>query len=133
MEGGNKANVLIVDNDDRILWQFQELLENAGFNTQTTWSGLEALAFLKTGEFDTLLVDDYLPDLHSHDFLERVSHISPQPSIVVMHGEAPTSGELQLYKSLGVSELVDKRNPVKVCQAVSSRPRERKLAGKPVH
>lgn len=133
MEVGNKANVLIVDNDDRILWQFQELLENAGFNTHTTWSGREALALLKTGEFDTLLVDDYLPDLHSHDFLERVRRLSRQPLIVVMHSEAPSSGKLQLYKSLGVSQLVDKRNPVKVCQAVSSRPRERNPAGKLVH
>jgi len=133
MEGGKKENVLIVDNDDRVLWQFQELLENAGFNTQTTWSGREALALLKSGEFDTLLVDDYLPDLHSHDFLERVSHMPRQPMIVIMHSEAPTSGELQLYRSLGISECVDKRNPAKVCQAVSSRPRERKPASKLVH
>ena len=68
MEGFTKANVLIVDNDDRILWQFQELLENAGFNTEATWSGREALALLGTGEFDTLLVDDYFPDLHSTIF-----------------------------------------------------------------
>ena len=133
MERGNKANVLIVDNDDHVLWQFRELLESAGFHTKTTWSGREALAFLETGEFDTLLVDDYLADLHSHDFLERVSHISPQPWVVVMHSEAPTSGEQQLYKSLGVSELVDKRNPVKVCQAVCSRPSQEKPAGKLLH
>jgi len=133
MEGGKKENILIVDNDDRVLWQFQELLENAGFNTQTTWSGREALALLKNGEFDTLLVDDYLPDLHSHDFLERVSHMPCQPTIVIMHSGAPTSGELQLYKSLGISECVDKRNPAKVCEAVLSRPRERKSVSKLVH
>jgi len=133
MESGKKVNVLIVDNDDRVLWEFQELLENAGFNTQATWSGREALALLKSGDFDTLLVDDYLPDLHSHDFLERVGRMSRQPMIVVMHSAPPTSEELQLYKSLGISEYVDKRNPAKVCEAVSSRSRERKPVSKLVH
>ena len=65
MQRGHKGNVLIVDNDERILWAFQEHLENAGFDTEATWSGHEALALLRTGEFDILLVDDYFPDLRS--------------------------------------------------------------------
>jgi len=114
-----KVNVLIVDNDDRILWKFQQLLENAGFNTTTTWSGHEALGLLRSGVFDVLLVDDYLPDLHSHNFLERVNRLPIQPSIVVMHNEMPRPDDLRCYESLGVSELVSKRDPLKVCQAVS--------------
>lgn len=119
MRSSGRAKVLIVDNDDRILWKFQEALENAGFDTTATWSGQEALVLLKSGVFDVLLVDDYLPDLHSHDFLERVRRLSTQPSIVVMHNSAAQPGDLQCYESLSVSELVDKRDPVRVCKAVS--------------
>src|SRR5437016_5143372 len=127
-----KANVLIVDNDDRILWRFQEMLENAGFNTTATWSGHEALGLLRSGVFDVLLVDDYLPDLHHHDFLERVRRLSIQPSIVVMHDSVPKPSDLQCYSSLGASELVDKRDPARVCQAVSFCYTEQPLA-KPVN
>jgi CheY-like chemotaxis protein len=133
MKGNAKANVLIVDNDDRILWKFQQLLENAGFNTSATWSGHEALELLRSGVFDVLLVDDYLPDLHSHNFLERVNRLPIQPSIVVMHNEMPRPGDLRCYESLGVSELVSKRDPVKVCQAVSFCRSEQPLAPRAVN
>jgi CheY-like chemotaxis protein len=128
-----KVNVLIVDNDDRVLWKFQQLLENSGFNTTATWSGHEALGLLRSGVFDVLLVDDYLPDLHSHDFIERVNRLPIQPSIVVMHSDAPKSADLRCYESLGVSELVDKRDPVRVCQAVSFSYAEQPLARKTVN
>ncbi len=124
----DKLKVLIVDNDDRILWRFQEVLENAGFGTRATWSGHEALAMLRAGAFDVLLVDDYLPDVHSHDFLERVSRLSVQPAIVVMHGAPPKAADLQCYASLGVSEVIDKDDTAKVCQAVSACCNEQPLA-----
>lgn len=127
-----KVNVLIVDNDDGVLWKFQQLLEDAGFNTTTTWSGHEAMGLLRSGVFDVLLVDDYLPDLHSHDFLEQVNHLPIQPSIVVMHSDAAKPADLQSFESLGVSGLVDKRDAARVCQAVSSCYAGRPLASKPV-
>lgn len=133
MEHNAKVNVLIVDNDDRILSEFQQLLEDAGFNTTTTWSGHEALGLLRSGVFDVLLVDDYLPDLHSHNFLERVNRLPIQPSIVVMHNEPPRPEDLRCYQSLGVSELVNKRDPVKVCQAVSFCHSEQPLVARTVN
>jgi len=50
MQGNTKGNILIVDNNEQILWKFQEMLENAGFETTTTWSGHEALDLMKSGE-----------------------------------------------------------------------------------
>ena len=55
MRSSGTVKVLIVDNDDRVLWKFQESLENAGFDTTATWSGQEALVLLKSGAFDVLL------------------------------------------------------------------------------
>lgn len=133
MQHDTRLNVLLVDNDDRVLWKYQQLLEDAGFNTTATWSGYEALGLLRSGVFDVLLVDDYLPDLHSHNFLEQVNRLPIQPSIVVMHSEMPRPDALRCYESLGVAQLVDKRNPVSVCQAVSFCHAEQPLATKPVN
>jgi CheY-like chemotaxis protein len=133
MRHDRKVNVLIVDNDDRILWKFQQLLEDAGFNTTATWSGHEALGLLRSGVFDVLLVDDYLPDLHSHNFLEQVNRLPIQPSIVVMHSEAAKPEDLRCYESLGVSQLVDKRNPANVWQALSFCHAEQPLAARAVN
>jgi CheY-like chemotaxis protein len=133
MQHDSKVNVLIVDNNDQVLWNFQQLLENTGFNTTATWSGHEALELLRSGVFDVLLVDDYLPDLHSHDFLEQVNRLAIQPSIVVMHSDTAKPEDLRLYESLGVAQLVDKRNPVGVCQAVSFCHAQQPLATKRVN
>ena len=120
MKRGGKRRVLIVDNNERILWTLQEALENAGFDTRTTWSGHEALALLKSKEFDVLLVDDYLPDLHASDFLNRVGRLPIQPWIVVMQGATPTASDLRYYALLGASAVINKRDPVEVCSAVTS-------------
>ena len=120
MQGDHKPNFLIVDNDDRILWKFQELLEGEGLETCATWSGREALAMLRSGAFDVLLVDDYLPDLHSHDFLERVAHLPCQPSIVVMQNTPPRYNDREAYLALGVSDFVNKNDSAEVCRTVTS-------------
>ena len=52
METERRKKILIVDNNERILATFQKVLENAGFDTHTTWSGHEALALLQSSEFD---------------------------------------------------------------------------------
>jgi len=119
MQGNTKGTILIVDNNEQILWKFQEMLENAGFETTTTWSGHEALDLMKSGKFDLVLIDDYLPDLHSHDFLERANHLPVRPRIVVMFSESLKPDDVQRYKALGVSALVNKRDPARVREEVS--------------
>jgi CheY-like chemotaxis protein len=128
MKAENGKRVLVVDNDETILWSTQALLEEEGFDTRTTWSGHEALALLEKGDFDILLVDDYLPDLHASDFLERVSRLPMQPWVVVMRWNASKPGELRRYESLGASAVVDKRDPAEIRKAVASQTAPEPLA-----
>jgi CheY-like chemotaxis protein len=120
MEAFEKKRVLIVDNSAEALQTLQGVLEKAGFDTQTTWSGREALALLKSGEFDVLLVDDYLPDLHSGDFITQVVMLPIQPGIVVMQAAVPTANQLLRYASLGTSGVVPKHHLAEVCKAVAT-------------
>jgi len=120
MEGKIKKKVLIVDNNERVLYTVQELLEDSGFDTRTTWSGQEALELLATRDFDVLVVDDYLPDLHAGEFLRRVQGLPMQPWVVVMEGTLPTRGDVTHYAVLGASAVVDKRRLRDVRRAVQS-------------
>jgi CheY-like chemotaxis protein len=125
MEGGtmhdqDKKRVLIVDNDECVLRTLQTLLENADFDTETTWSGHEALALLQSQHFDVLLVDDYLPDLHASDFLNRVGRLLACSRIVVMQAAVPSATCMQRYMSLGADAVVRKHHLAEVCDAVSS-------------
>ena len=44
--------------------RLEAMLHEAGYETITTWSGLEALELLKSQKVDILLVSSYLPDLY---------------------------------------------------------------------
>jgi CheY-like chemotaxis protein len=114
----NKKKVLIVENNALTLSSLQQAIETAGFDAGTTWSGYEALALLKSRPFDVLLVDDYLPDLHSGDFLSRIGP-SPTPTrIVVMQSSEPTADQVRHYRILGASAVVAKHNLAEVCKTV---------------
>ena len=112
--------ILIVDNDEQILMTLQQVFENAGFDTRTTWSGHEALTLLKSQKFQVLLLDDYLPDLHSSDFLRQVEKLAVKPWVVVMQASKPTTKELLRYVSLGAISVVRKHHIGEVCKAVGS-------------
>ena len=109
----NKNKVLIVHNDEAIQQILQGALEDADFDTRTMWSGYEALAFLESQPSHVLLADDYVPDLHFHDFLKRVGRLRIQPRIVVMQAPRPTEGDLRQYALLGASTVVSKHDIAK--------------------
>lgn len=115
-----KHKVLIVDNCEEVLRVLGQEFHKAGFETRATWSGHEALEWLKGGEFDALIIDDYLPDLHYSDFLVRAARLRSRRPVIVMQDHAPTQADLRRYRSLGVSAVVDKRFPDQIRQAAAS-------------
>lgn len=120
VECKNKKRVLIVDNDEKIQRLLQRMLKCRGFETRTTWSGYEALGLLVSERLDVLLVDDYMPDLHFHDFLERVGRLPTQPWIVIMQAASPTQDQVRRYAMLSATNVVRKHHIAEVCKAVSS-------------
>jgi len=115
----DKKKVLIVESNDLMAEGFQRHLQEAGFDARTTWSGHEALALLQSNEFDVLLMDNYLPDLHATDFLERLSRLPLQPWVVVMKGRL-ASASVRRYRGLGAASVVNKGDAAQVVQAVSA-------------
>jgi CheY-like chemotaxis protein len=117
----NKVNtVLILNNDEAMQAFLQAALQDAGYNTLTTWSGYQALALLESQSLDVVLTEDYLPDLHIHDFLRRVARLPMRPRIVVTQATDPTTAEHERYVQLGVSMVIRKDDPIAVREAVSA-------------
>ena len=55
------------------------MLQRAGYDSNATWSGLEALELMKSEKYDILLVSSYLPDVYVGDFFERLGRLPVQP------------------------------------------------------
>src|SRR6202162_1712925 len=95
-ESRNKR-ILIVDNNEEESGRLGVVLQRAGFDSIATWSGLEALELLKSGEYDILLVSSYLPDVYVGDFFERVNRLPGRPcSIVMQEGYTPAATLLEV-------------------------------------
>lgn len=113
-----RGRVLVVDNNQDVLTRLGKELTEAGYETTTTWSGVEALRLLEDRVFDSLLVDDYLPDLYIGEFLEKLSALPIRPRVFVMQGrERPilqTRGSLRLV-------CVDKSHASRILEAMLSR------------
>jgi len=98
-ESRNKR-VLIVDNNEEESGRLAVMLQRAGYDSIATWSGLEALEFLKSGEYDILLVSSYLPDVYVGDFLERLNRLPVRPCSIVMQEGRPAAATLLEVKNM---------------------------------
>ena len=79
-----KERVLILDVDERILIILERVLEEAGFDTTTTWSSADALLLLKTARFDLIVVGDHPPEIDAHAVLRWRDTIDPRVPCIVM-------------------------------------------------
>lgn len=99
IESRNKR-VLIVDNDEEEAARLATVLQREGYDSNATWSGLEALELLKSGEFDVVLVSNYLPDVYVGDFFQRLNRLPVHPCSFVMEEGQVSAATLQKIKNL---------------------------------
>jgi CheY-like chemotaxis protein len=84
MSESRNQRILIVDNDEKESNRLEAMLQGAGYDTITTWSGVEALELLKSRKIDILLLSSYLPDMYIGAFLARLGDLPVQPCSIVM-------------------------------------------------
>ena len=70
MSGGTR--VLVLDFDENLLMRLEQLLEDSGFSTTTSWDVGEALNLLQSGYFDFLVVGNRPPKLDPVNILKEV-------------------------------------------------------------
>ena len=100
MGQSEKKRVLIVDNDEEESRKLEGMLQQEGYDSSTTWSGLEALDLLQSRRYDVLLVSTYLPDLYVGDFCERLRRLPTQPCTILMQEDHDSALMVQNVRSM---------------------------------
>lgn len=84
----HKSNILIVDDEPRMCDSLEVLLGNEGYETQTAYSGQEALTWLGKQGFDLMLLDIVMPDMNGLEIMDHIRANQLDTLVVVITGHA---------------------------------------------
>ena len=111
--------VLIADCYDDVLIALEKLLEDAGFDTTTVWTGKDVLKLLESEHFDLLLINECLPDAECEELLQVLEKDQHQVPFIVMLPSAPEITDLKDFEKLGAAAVVNKYSYRRILEEVT--------------
>jgi DNA-binding response OmpR family regulator len=107
--------VLIADNDESVLIELERVLEDAGFDTTTTWDIRNAVQFLNTRSYDFVLLGESFSGIHAERMLQPAELAGNTPRVVILSAFPPRDDF-----PAGSSVVVCKRRPEDVLRAINT-------------
>lgn len=87
------AKVMVVDDDEDVIWVLKRILEKSGYEVTTCLSGEEALQVLEEDRPDVVLLDIMMPGIDGFETLDRIRDNVKTASIPVVIVSAKVSEE----------------------------------------
>ena len=108
------AKILVVDDDPVMQMTVRLLLERAGHSVIVADDGCKGLAEFKTGHFDLVFLDIFMPTMDGLETMKLVRELRPATPIIAMSGRPvmPDSGSepdfLAMATRLGAARSLPK-------------------------
>ena len=99
--------ILLIEDDRAMARTVELMLDEAGFEHETAGTGESALEFARTYEFDAILLDLTLPDLHGHEVLKRLRLLRVTTPVLILSGDAETNTKVTGFGA-GADDYVTK-------------------------
>ena len=127
----SRAAILIVDDDEDILYFFRVLLEENGYTVDTVQTGQEALEKAETNRYDLVLLDYKLSDSFGCVIADEILKMNESVQIIYitgysMNGEVPRS---ELVREVLVKPIPEQLLLKTVSEAVADRGIEQSMGG----
>ena len=90
----SKASILIVDDDEDILYFLRVLLEENEYTVSTAATGEEALEKAETNRYDLVLLDYKLTDMSGKVIAEKFREMNESVQIIYITGYSMKNGEI---------------------------------------
>lgn len=87
--------VLIIDDEPRMCDSLDVLLSSHGYETQTGYSGKEAIECLAKDSFDLVLLDVVMPDMTGHQIMDYINSQDQETLVIVMTGHASVESAVE--------------------------------------
>jgi len=83
---GERARILVVDDDESIRKAISVILEDKGYAVDTAASGKEAIEKTKTVFYNLALIDIRLPDMEGTELLTQMKETTPRMVKIIVTG-----------------------------------------------
>ena len=116
----NSLRILVVDDQSSVRELLRAVLETDGHEVETASSGDDAVARLKGGFHDIVIMDIRMPGLDGVAALTRMKDLSPETGVVMMTAYASVETAVQAMK-LGALDYITKPIDIDEVRAVIAR------------
>jgi two-component system cell cycle response regulator len=104
--------VLIVDDDDLVLFRLQELVTAAGYRVRTAANGTEALNLLRQSAASIVVTDLNMPSMNGLDLCRRIrEHVWPGYVYIVLLTVRDEEKNILAALDAGADDFISKRTP----------------------
>ena len=119
-------SLLLVDDDENIVYLLKEILEEEGFEVDLAYNGVSAVQKITPGKYAAILLDFVLPDMRGDAVAEGIRGIDPGAGLILLTGfkHAIDPVKLKVFNRV----LEKPAHPEKVLAAISEVLRERQLS-----
>lgn len=100
------ARILIVDDEEGDRLIAQAILARAGHETHFAEDGEEALDQFRAYEFEVVLTDLQMPEVHGFELISLLRELEKRPVLVVMSSTGPF--QLHMAEALGAKYTLQK-------------------------
>jgi len=76
--------ILVVDDDTTVLGLLADVLRDAGYAIDTAQDGIDALEKLRTGSYDLMLLDVWMPRMNGLELLAKLHEHPVRPKVIIM-------------------------------------------------
>ena len=100
-------SILVIDDEEQMLDSLRLNLQQAGYSVSTARSGEEALALFDGGNFDLVLCDLQLPEMHGMDVLKNLKEKAASTEVIIISAYGSIENAVEATKS-GAFHFVEK-------------------------
>ena len=124
----NRANILIVDDEEVVRLSHLRSLESADCNARAAADGNEALQVMEQHPFDVVLLDLRMPGLDGMDLLKTIKQRWPDSEVVVITGFPSIESAKQAVKLGAFDYLAKPVGPNDVIKATNEAMNQKRWA-----
>lgn len=112
--------ILVVDDEKNICWVLKRLFNQKGFIVEEANSGSDALAKVKSNNFDLIFLDIIMPDISGLDVLEEIRFLKNAPPVIIMTAQSTMKNAVEAMKR-GAFEYVTKPFDISVIENIAEK------------